>query len=84
MLRAHKQLRFGLPKITFYKFKHNFGDNVNPMYLTNDDIENAKRIFAMSVFDINDVTLLLDSLLYYNDVESSKRLPVNSMIISIS
>ena len=36
------QLRAGLSKLNFHKFKHNFRDTVNPMCPTNDGIEDME------------------------------------------
>ena len=35
------QLRVGLSKLNFHKFKHNFRDTINPMCPTNDGIEDT-------------------------------------------
>ena len=37
------QLRVGLSKLNFHKFKHNFRDTVNPMCPTNDGIEDTEH-----------------------------------------
>ena len=37
------QLRVGLSKLNFHKFKHNFMDTINPMCPTNDGIEDTEH-----------------------------------------
>ena len=37
------QLRTGVSKLSYYKFKHNFKDTINPMCLSNDGIEDAEH-----------------------------------------
>ena len=37
------QLRVGLSKLNFHKFKHNFRDSINPMCPTSDGIENTEQ-----------------------------------------
>ena len=39
------QLRTGLSKLNYYKFKHNFKDTINPMCLSNDGVEDAEHFF---------------------------------------
>ena len=41
------QLRVGLSKLNFYKFKHNFRDTINPMCPTNDGIEDTEHILLL-------------------------------------
>ena len=41
------QLRVGLSKLNFHKFKHNFRDTVNPMYPTNDGIEDTEHFLLL-------------------------------------
>ena len=44
------QIRVGLSKLNFDKFKHNFRDSVNPMCPTNDGIEDTKHFFVALPF----------------------------------
>ena len=37
------QIRVGLSKLNFHKFKHNFKDTINPMCPTNDGIEDTEH-----------------------------------------
>ena len=37
------QLRVGLSKLNYHKFKHNFRDNIKPMRSTGDDIEDTEH-----------------------------------------
>ena len=41
------QLRVGLSKLNFHKFKHNFRDTINPMCPTNDGIENTEYFLLL-------------------------------------
>ena len=41
------QLRVGLSKLNFHKFKHNFRDTINPMCPTNDGIENTEHFLLL-------------------------------------
>ena len=41
------QLRVGLSKLNFHKFKHNFRDTVNPMCPTNDGIEDTEHFLLL-------------------------------------
>ena len=41
------QLRVGLSKLNFHKFKHNFRDAVNPMCPSNDGIEDAEHFLLL-------------------------------------
>ena len=41
------QIRVGLSKLNFHKFKHNFRDIVNPICPTNDGIEDTEHIFFL-------------------------------------
>ena len=41
------QLRVGLTKLCFHKFRHNFRDTVNPMCPTNDGIETTEHFFLL-------------------------------------
>ena len=53
------QIRVGLSKLNFHKFKHSFRDTINPMYPKNDGNEDAKHflLFCPS-FDIQRRDLL--------------------------
>ena len=37
------QLRVGLSKLNFHKFRHNFRDTINPLYPTNDGVEDTEH-----------------------------------------
>ena len=41
------QLRFGLSKLNFHKFKHNFRDTLNPLCLINDCIEDTEHFLLL-------------------------------------
>ena len=41
------QLRVGLSKLNFHKFKHNFRDTLNPLCPTNDGIEDTEHYFLL-------------------------------------
>ena len=41
------QIRVGLSKLNFHKFKHNFADTVNPMCPSNDGIEDAEHFLLL-------------------------------------
>ena len=41
------QLRVGLSKLNFHKFRHNFRDTMNPMCPTNDGIEDTERFLLL-------------------------------------
>ena len=41
------QLRVGLSKLNFHKFKHNFRDTINPMCLSNDGTEDAEHLLLL-------------------------------------
>ena len=46
------QIRVGLSKLNFHKFKHNFKDTINPMCPTNDGIEDTEHFLLLcSSFD---------------------------------
>ena len=38
------QLRMGLCKLNYYKFKYNFKDTINPVCLSNDEIEDVEHV----------------------------------------
>ena len=41
------QLRVGLSKFNFHKFKHNFRDTINPMCHTNNGIEDTEHFLLL-------------------------------------
>ena len=41
------QLRVGLSKLCYHKFKHNFGDSINPMCPSNDGIETTEHFLLL-------------------------------------
>ena len=53
------QIRVGLSKLNFHKFKHKFRDTVNPMCPTNDGIEDAEHFLLLCPsFDVQRRDLL--------------------------
>ena len=53
------QIRVGLSKLNFHKFKHNFRDTVNPMCPTNDGIEDTEHFLLLCPsFDVQRRDLL--------------------------
>ena len=53
------QIRVGLSKLNFHKFKHNFRDTVNPMCPMNDGIENTEHFLLLCpAFEIQRRNLL--------------------------
>ena len=53
------QIRVGLSKLNFHKFKHNFRDTVNPMCPTSDGIEDAEHFLLLCPsFDVQRQDLL--------------------------
>ena len=42
------QLRTGVSKLNYYKFRHNFKDTINPMCLSNDGIEDRNTLLHCS------------------------------------
>ena len=53
------QLRVGLSKLNFHKFKHNFKDTTNPMCPTNDGIEDTEHFLLLCpCFDVQRRDLL--------------------------
>ena len=53
------QIRVGLSKLNFHKFKHNFSDTINPMCPTNDGIEDTEHFLLLCPsFDIQRRDLL--------------------------
>ena len=55
------QLRIGLSKLNFHKFKHNFRDTVNPMCPTSDGIEDTEHFLLLCPsFDVQRQDLLAE------------------------
>ena len=53
------QLRVGLSKLNFHKFKHNFRDTINPMCPTSDGIEDTEHYLLLCPsFDVQRQDLL--------------------------
>ena len=53
------QIRVGLSRLNFHKFKHNFRDTVNPMCPTNDRIEDTEHFLLLCPsFDVQQRHLL--------------------------
>ena len=46
-LSHRTQLRVGLSKLNFHKFRHNSKDTVNPMCPTNDGVEDTEHFFVV-------------------------------------
>ena len=47
LLSILTQLRVGLSKLNFHKFKHNFSDTLNPLCLINDGIEDTEHFLLL-------------------------------------
>ena len=56
------QLRVGLSKLNFHKFKHNFRDTLSPLCPTNDDVEDTEHYFLLCHTDAADRLDLLNSV----------------------
>ena len=57
------QLRVGLSKLKFHKFKHNFKDTLNPLCPTNDGIEDTEHFLLLCPsFDVQLRDLLAEIL----------------------
>ena len=55
------QIRVGLSKLNFHKFKHNFRDTVNPMCPTNDGTEDTEHFLLLGPsFDVQRRDLLAE------------------------
>ena len=55
------QIRVGLSKLNFHKFKHNFRDTVNPMCPNNDGIEDTEHFLLLCPsFDVQRRDLLAE------------------------
>ena len=55
------QLRVGLSKLNFHKFKHNFKDTLNPLCPTNDGIEDTEHFLLLCPsFDVQRRDLLAE------------------------
>ena len=53
------QLRVGLSKLNYHKFKHNFRDATNPICPTNDGIEDTEHVLLLCPhFDVHRRDLL--------------------------
>ena len=48
-LTSFSQIRVGLSKLNFHKFKHNFEDTINPMCPKNDGIEDTEHFLLLSL-----------------------------------
>ena len=46
-LSYQTQFRVGLSKLWYHKFKHNFGDSINPMYPSNDGIATTEHFLLL-------------------------------------
>ena len=58
-LPYHIQLRVGLSKLHFHKFKHNFRDTINPMCPTSAGIEDTEHFLLLCpLFDLQRRDLL--------------------------
>ena len=60
------QIRVGLSKLNFHKFKHNFRDTINPMCPTNDGIEDTDFCCFAPHLTLNDEIFSLEFRNYYN------------------
>ena len=71
-LSYHSQIRVGLSKLDFHKFKHNFRDTINPMCPTNDGIEDTEQFFCFALhLLLNDEIFSLEFRNYYDPVLKS-------------
>ena len=61
------QLRVGLSKLNFHKFKYNFWDTINPMGPTSDGIEDTEHFFCCALLLIFSVEIFVLELLNYYD-----------------
>ena len=60
-LSYFSQLRVGLSKLNFHKFKHNFKDTLNPLCPTNDGIEDTEHFLLLCPsFDVQRRDLLAE------------------------
>ena len=48
------QVRVGLSKLNFHKFKHNFSDTLNPLCSINDGIEDTEHLLLLCHADDED------------------------------
>ena len=70
------QIRVGLSKLSFHKFKHNFMDSINPVCPNNDRIETTEHFLLLCpAFEIERRNLLarifeLVQSLGYNDLSN--------------
>ena len=63
------QLRVGLSKLNFHKFRHNFRDTINPMCPINDGVEDTEHSCCFATLIKNtDVIFSLMLMLYYKIV----------------
>ena len=67
------QLRVGLSKLNFHKFKPGFRDAVNPMCPTNDGITDTEHFLLRPSFDIQKRDLLTGVLALGRLTNPSKR-----------
>ena len=64
------QLRVGLSKLNFHKFKHNFRDTINPMCPTNDGIEDTEHFLLLCTSLTYHVEIFsLEFPLYYDHLD---------------
>ena len=56
------QLRVGLSKLNFHKFKHNFSDTLNPLCPVNDGIEDTEHFLLLCHAYDTDRRDLLDNV----------------------
>ena len=72
------QLRVGLSKLNFNKFKHNFKDTLNPLCPTNDGIEDTEHFLLLCpTFDVQrrdllaEISQLLQPFVQINDLSNT-------------
>ena len=65
------QLRVGLSKLCFHKFRHNFRDSVNPMCPSNDGIERNTFCCFVSPLRLNVEIFSLECLNCYDHMDIS-------------
>ena len=67
------QIRGGLSKLNFHKFKHNFRDTVSPICPTNDGIEDTEHFCCFALhLTINDKIFSLEFQNCYDHLSKSK------------
>ena len=78
------QLRVGLSKLCFHKFKHNFRDSINPMCPSNDGIETTEHFLLLCpAFEVerrNLLTRVFDLLRPYGYIDLSNEVLIQLLL----